>query len=53
MEDSPSQYSENMVREFDVSYIARVNNMIPKRGKELAQPPFFSTVIGDVLVDIS
>lgn len=51
--ESPRQYSENMIREFYISYAAMVKNAMSKKRKKLAQPPLLSTIVRDFLIDIS
>lgn len=40
--ESPRQYSENMIREFYISYAAMVKNAMSKKRKKLAQPPYWA-----------
>uniref|UniRef100_M1DAD5 Integrase core domain containing protein n=1 Tax=Solanum tuberosum TaxID=4113 RepID=M1DAD5_SOLTU len=53
MARDPGTYSEEIVREFYVSYAATLRGSITKWSKPLAQDPIKSTLVQDCLVDIS
>ena len=53
MARDPGTYSEEMVREFYVSYAATLRDSITKRSKPLAQDPLTSTMVRGCPVDIS
>uniref|UniRef100_M1DAM2 Integrase core domain containing protein n=1 Tax=Solanum tuberosum TaxID=4113 RepID=M1DAM2_SOLTU len=53
MARDPGTYSEEIVREFYVSYAATLRGLISKRLKPLAQDPLTSTMVRGCPVDIS
>uniref|UniRef100_M1DL71 Integrase core domain containing protein n=1 Tax=Solanum tuberosum TaxID=4113 RepID=M1DL71_SOLTU len=53
MARDPGTYSEEIVQEFYVSYVATLRGSITKRSKPLAQDPLTSTMVRSCPVDVS